>query len=71
VVDVAIEDLDQGAAIAVFESVEDADAERGTAEVVLGVANTEVAGNTIWGIDASVEDPAEAEEVIPGCLPSS
>ena len=52
--DVPLEDLEQGASIVVFESAEAAEAEADAADVAMGVGDTTVAGNTIWGIDFSV-----------------
>jgi hypothetical protein len=69
--DVPLEDLDQGASIVVFESAEAAEAEAEAADVAMGVAETTVAGNVIWGIDSSVAEPEDAEAAIEGCLPAS
>jgi hypothetical protein len=69
-VDVALEDLEQGAVVIVFPSAEDAESEESTAEVAAGVADTQLAGNTIWGVDAAVDDPDAAEAAIKGCVPS-
>jgi len=68
--DVPLEDLEQGAAIVVFESAEDAKAEADIADVAMGVGDTTVAGNTIWGVDLSVSEPDEAEAAIEGCVPA-
>ncbi len=68
--DVPLEDLEQGASIVVFESPEAAEAEAEAADVVMGVGDTTVAGNTIWGVDLSVSEPDDAEAAIEGCLPA-
>jgi len=68
--DVPLEDLEQGASIVVFESPEAAKAEAEAADVVMGVGDTTVAGNTIWGVDLSVSEPDDAEAAIEGCLPA-
>ncbi len=59
--DVPLEDLEQGASIVVFESAEAAEAEAEAADVAMGVGDTTVAGNTIWGVDLSVSEPDDAE----------
>ena len=68
--DVPLEDLEQGASIVVFESPEAAKAEAEAADVAMGVGDTTVAGNTIWGVDLSVSEPDDAEAAIEGCLPA-
>ena len=68
--DVPLEDLEQGASIVVFESPEAAKAEAEAADVVMGVGDTTVAGNTIWGVDLSVSEPDDAEAAIEACLPA-
>ncbi len=68
--DVALEDLEQGAKVAVFESSDAAKANAEAADIALGVGETTVAGNAIWGVDLSVEDPEEAESAIEGCVPT-
>jgi hypothetical protein len=45
-------------------------AEAEAADVVMGVGDTTVAGNTIWGVDLSVSEPDDAEAAIEGCLPT-
>ena len=69
-VDVAIEDLEHGAVVIVFDRAEAAAAEEVAAGAAAGVAEITVAGNTIWGIDASVDDPERAEAAIEACLPA-
>jgi hypothetical protein len=69
--DVPLEDLEQGASIVVFESAEAAEAEAEAADVAMGVGDTTVAGNTIWGVDLSVSEPDDAEAAIEGCVPAS
>jgi hypothetical protein len=68
--DVALEDLEQGASIVVFESAEAAEAEAEAADVAMGVGPTTVAGNVIWGVDLSVAEPEDAEAAIEGCVPA-
>ena len=68
--DVPLEDLEQGASIVVFESPDAAKAEAEAADVVMGVGDTTVAGNTIWGVDLSVSEPDDAEAAIEACLPA-
>ncbi len=69
--DVPLEDLDQGASIVVFEDAETAESEAEAADVAMGVAETTVAGNVIWGTDSSVSEPEDAEAAIEGCVPAS
>ncbi|HYH60894.1 MAG TPA: hypothetical protein VD766_03415 [Solirubrobacterales bacterium] len=69
--DVPLEDLDTGAKIVVFESAEAADAEAEAADIAMGVGDTTVAGNTIWGIDFSVEEEEDPAAAIEGCVPAS
>ena len=54
-----------------FESAEAADAEAQAADVAMGVGDTTVAGNTIWGIDFSVEEEEDPAAAIEGCVPAS
>jgi hypothetical protein len=68
--DVPLEDLDQGASVVVFESADEAKDQAETADFAMGVGDTTVAGNVIWGIDLSVEEPEEAEAAIEGCVPA-
>jgi len=68
--DVPLEDLEQGAKVVVFESAEAAEAEAEAADVAMGVGDTTVAGNTIWGIDFSVSESEDAEAAIEGCVPA-
>ena len=68
--DVAQGDLDEAAAIVVFETEQDAKAERDAVAAAAGVAAVKQAGNVVYGFD-SVADFSPAEElVIAGCLPS-
>ena len=55
-VSVAIGDLDEGAALVVFGGEEQAEAEAEAVDALAGVANTEVAGNVIWGLDAAADE---------------
>jgi hypothetical protein len=69
--DMPLEDLEQGASIVVFESAEAAEAEAEAADVAMGVGDTTVAGNVIWGVDLSVAEPEDAEAAIEECVPAS
>ncbi len=68
-VDIAEGDLDTAATIAIFDSEQTAGDELSTAEVAMGVADVQQAGNTVWGIDSAADFSPEDEKAIEGCLP--
>ena len=61
----------QGAVIVIFESEDAAQAEAEAADVAMGVGDTTVAGNTVWGVDLSVSDSEDAEVSMEGCVPEA
>ncbi len=65
-----LEDLEQGAVIVIFESADAAEAEAEAADIAMGVGDTTVAGNTVWGLDSSASESEDAEASIEGCLPA-
>jgi hypothetical protein len=69
--DVPLEDLEQGAKVVVFETADAAEAEAEVADIAMGVGDTTVAGNAIWGVDFAVSEPEDAEAAIEGCLPAT
>ena len=68
--DVAEGELDEAAVIVVFESDQDAKAQKGAVAAAAGIGGVKLAGNAVYGFN-SAADFSEAEElVIGGCLPS-
>jgi hypothetical protein len=67
----ALNTLDQGAEFAVFDSIEEAEANAEDVAALMGVSPTETTANVVWGFDASADEtPADVRKV-ELCLPQT
>ena len=69
VVNVPIGDLSEGAVLVVFPGPDQAEAEAQAVAALAGVANTQVAGNVIYGFDAVADETPDDQSAVEGCLP--